>query len=250
MSIKIFTQRGLKRGILSLGLLAVLASGSPSSSSVVNRISLKGVPYVAQLPNFCGPAALSSVLSYWGKPVSQTVIGSRVYDKKQGATNAADLLMFAREQGFSAYTCLSTMKELKEHLQAGIPILVLQNMSLSDKRGHFRVVIGYSDLTRMIFVRDSNYEEVRSIPYEEFDKTWSAFSRWALVVCPKEKDEFLSQSVRDNPVLHLDLGQAYLRLKQREQARAQFEAALRMEPGNEEAKDMLAQLESRGRRSS
>jgi tetratricopeptide (TPR) repeat protein len=142
------------------------------------------------------------------------------------------------------------MKDLKGYLQAGIPILVLQDMSLSDKRGHFRVVIGYSDITRMVFVRDSNYEDVRSIPYDEFDKTWSSYSRWALVVCPKEKEDLLDASVRDNPVLHLDLGQAYLRLKQPERAREQFEEALRMEPENEEAKDRLAQLVSRGHRSS
>jgi hypothetical protein len=115
-------------------------------------------------------------------------------------------------------------------------------MSARDTRGHVRVVTGYNDLSRRFLVRDSNYEEVRSIPYDEFDLTWEPFGRWALLVCPKEKEKSLAAAIKENPVLHLDLGQAYLRRRNNQLARLHFQETLKLEPRNEEALDQLATM--------
>jgi hypothetical protein len=166
-----------------------------------------------------------------------------VFDKRQNATNGAELLLYAREEGFAAYTHLSSAGELKSQLRAGFPVLILQEMSLRDSRGHFRIVIGFNDREKRFFVRDTNYEEVRSIPYDEFDVTWKAFGRWSLLVLPKERDAALPQSVKNNTVLHLDLGQAYLRRRQNALARRHFVQTLRLEPRNREALGQLALLD-------
>jgi ABC-type bacteriocin/lantibiotic exporter with double-glycine peptidase domain len=248
----VFLPRGVQRGVLAFALILAMGSGgaSPSatpkaakSAALPGRVALKGVPYVAQLPNFCGPAALSGVFSYWGKTVPQKAIAQQVFDRRQNATNGADLLLYAREEGFSAYSYLSSPRELKTQLAAGLPVLILHEMSLKDDRGHFSVVVGYDDGKREFLVRDSNYEEVRSFSYEEFDALWSAFGRWSLLVCPKEKAVALSPKVKENPVLHLDLGQAYLRRRKNQLARRHFVETLRLEPRNEEALDQLASLD-------
>jgi len=233
----------LGRWALCLGTLALLSSGiSFSKPNAPNRLTLGGVPFVAQRPNYCGPAALSSLLSFWGKPISQTAIAKAVYDRRHNATNGADLLMFARDQGMSAYTCLTSMAGIKACLRLGFPVLVLQDLSTVDHRGHFRVVTGYNDVMRCMLVRDPNYEEIQRMPYAEFDSVWNAFGRWALIVCPKERETALDPSMRNNPVLHLDLGQAYLRRRDPERARVEFETSLELDPGNDEARDMLARI--------
>ena len=43
---------------------------------------IEGVPFIQQDSQFCGPAALASVMSYYGAPVDQKVIGSKVYNEK------------------------------------------------------------------------------------------------------------------------------------------------------------------------
>ena len=235
--------RSLRRGLLCLlFLLLIGATEGASSKAVPTHFTVKGVPYVAQLPNYCGPAALSGVLSFWGKPVPQSAIAEQAYDKRRNATHGAELLLYAREQGFGAYTYFSSMAALKAHLRAGLPVIILQDMSASDRRGHFRTVIGYNDRSRTLFVRDSNFEEVRRYSYEEFDRLWTSFGRWALVVCPKDREAELDRSVKDNAVLHLDLCQAYLRRKQHDLAREELMATLQIEPENEEAQELLARL--------
>ncbi|MBW3624155.1 MAG: C39 family peptidase [Armatimonadetes bacterium] len=249
-------RRHWHRGLLALVLIALTGAGGAAPSqpaskktagsvvsrqrSPVQKVTLQGVPAIVQLPNYCGPAALSSVFAYWGRSIPQTAIGQKVYDRRLSATNGADLLLYAREEGFAAYTYLSSFRDLKERIQAGYPVLVLQEMSLRDSRGHFRVVIGFDDSARRFLVRDTNFDAVRTIPYDEFEKIWSAFSRWALIVCPREKETGLESYVRNNPVLHLDLGQAYLRRRKEQLARRHFEETLRLEPRNEEAMDQLA----------
>lgn len=237
----------LQRACVAVAVFTLMGAGGVTpSKEVIDRVTLKGIPHVAQLPNYCGPAALSSLFTFWGKSVSQNVIGQKVYDRRYGATNGADLLLFAREEGFSAYTYFSSLQDLKAQLRAGYPVMILQEMSLKDDRGHFRVVIGYNDQTRSFQVRDTNYSEVRSLSYDEFDETWAPFGRWSLLVCPKEKETGLSAAVKNNPVLHLDLGQAYVRRNQTRLARQHFEETLRLEPRNEEAIDQLSLLMGAG----
>jgi hypothetical protein len=237
-------REGTRRALLALAVFSLIGAGkaAPARSPAPASVALKGVPYVAQLPNYCGPAALSGLFSFWGKSISQSAIGQEVYDRRLSATNGADLLLFAREEGFAAYSYLTSLQGLKSQLRAGFPVIVLQQMSAKDTRGHFRVVTGYNDLSRRFLVRDSNYEEVRSMPYDEFDLNWSPFGRWALIVCPKERERGLAAAIRENPVLHLDLGQAYLRRRNDQLARLHFQETLRLEPRNEEALDQLATM--------
>ncbi len=249
------SRRGLRgrlrfRGWIQFAFVAGVAvswlfAGSPSSSVAPRSAVLKGVPFVAQLPNYCGPAALSSVFAYWGQPVSQSQIARRAFDAHLGATNGGDLLLVAREEGYSAWSYLSSLEQLKGHIRAGLPVLVLQDLSKTDRRGHYRVVVGYNDATQRFVVRDSNYQDVRQFSYGEFESLWAPYGRWALIICPKEWGATVAGSVKQNPILHLDLGQAFLRRNENRMARVEFETTLKMEPRNVEALKTLSQLDGK-----
>ncbi len=61
---------------------------------------IEGVPYIQQDSQFCGPAALASVLSYYGAPVDQKTIGNKVYSEKLQGALITDLERYARDAGF------------------------------------------------------------------------------------------------------------------------------------------------------
>ncbi len=104
--------------------------------------TIQGVQRIKQLTNYCGPATLAMVLRYYGHDVTQEDIGKVIYDHSSGATNGADMLLYSRERGFAAYSWNSSVSDVKKKLAAGFPVIVLQQNSLEDISGQYRVLIG------------------------------------------------------------------------------------------------------------
>ncbi|MHB1001003.1 MAG: C39 family peptidase [Armatimonadota bacterium] len=202
------------------------------SSDIPERYFIRNVPFTRQLPNFCGPASLSSLLAYWGVQVKQEVIGSSVYDKSVKGTNGADLLLFTQESGIPAYSFNGNIDQVKEMVAGGYPVLILQNRSRTRQEGHFRVVVGYNDVSRTIILRDSNQSAVISLPYSEFDYLWAKRGRWAMAAAPGDKDVFKADLESGNTVLHMDLAQAYIRKGDLERSRQECRKAMQLEPTN------------------
>ena len=73
---------------------------------------LNGVPFVRQTPGACGPAALASVMAYYGTPVELEVIVRATYTPAFKGALVSDLENFARAWGFCT--------ELKQGDQASI----------------------------------------------------------------------------------------------------------------------------------
>lgn len=219
----------------------VLAGAVHSSPSIPQKSFIEGVPYTPQLPNYCGPASLSSLLAHWGVSVSQKDIGQGICDGSELGTSAGDLLLFCRDKGLSAYSFNGTIDELKEDISKGYPVLVLQYFSKSVKLGHYRVAVGYDDSERVIILRDSNKPDLIRLPYSEFEYLWSKEGSWAMIVMTKDKDIFSETLGKTNPVVHLDLAVAYLHKKDFDKAAKESLVTLGIEPSNPYALEMLKQ---------
>ena len=100
---------------LSVALLIVVSLPSFGGEKTPARCEMT-VPYVQQIRNYCGPASLCSVLQFWGVAVDQKSIGKSVFDSSLQATNGADMLLYARGKGFSAYSWNSSVSDLKDKL--------------------------------------------------------------------------------------------------------------------------------------
>ena len=222
--------------------LAVISSGHVTHAANARPRAhlVHGVPYTKQMPNYCGPASLCSLLTFWNVKTDQKDIGSRVYDDGTHGTNAGDLLMYCRERGLSAYSMNGTLDDLKQFISQGYPIIVLQNMSPHDASGHYRVTIGYDDQTGTITFQDSMTPDPVLMKYSDFDALWGRRGRWAMLVAPLEKDIFQKTLGERNPVLCMDLAQAYLHKGSYDQAEIQCMRALSIEPSNPYAKKLLA----------
>src|SRR5437016_5931563 len=139
-----FCQSSSLRGIaLTLLLALTLGAGAAhAGSGLPAEVVLPWTPVRALLPDYCGPASLSNVLRYWGRPADQLEIGRAVFDRQRRATLAGDLILRARQAGLEAVSRSARRDDLTRWLAAGIPVVVLQDLSPQDRRGHFRVVVG------------------------------------------------------------------------------------------------------------
>lgn len=223
-----------------LALLALSMTPANSREKSPRHCVVGDVPYVQQMHNYCGPASLTSVLTFWGLDIDQATIGKAVFDKSLQATNGADMILFARAKGFSAYSWNSDMGDLKAKLLTGCPVIVLQDSSITDKSGHYRVAIGYDDDKKVIYVNDPYEPDTKSISYDRFQTLWNRHGNWALLVCAKEKDQFKVELDEKNPVVHIDLAYVYFKRHDLESAERESMAALKLEPTNYCAKDLLA----------
>ena len=89
----------------------------------VSAIEIDGVPLVRQTEQYCGPAALSSAMSFYGVNVDQQAIGKVVYQAKFGGALITDLENYARSQGFQTKLAQGTFDELKGFIDQKRPVV-------------------------------------------------------------------------------------------------------------------------------
>lgn len=224
---------------LSLILTATIAPADNPTN-----FQIQGVKRTKQLTNFCGPACMESVLKYYGSDKTQKDVGNVVYEAATGSTNGADMLLYARKLGFAAYSWNSSIRDIKNKIAAGVPVIVLQQNSNTDTSGHFRVLTGYNDNTRSFDVMDPYYDNITQLSYAQCDRLWKNMGYWALAIIPSDKDTFSHELSDENPVVHMDLSSALYKQHDYERALREINIALNLEPGNSYAMSIAGKIRS------
>lgn len=225
-----------------LTLLSLLLLSSTISAQCPKSFQIDGVPRIKQLRNYCGPATLAAVLQCFGENTTQERIGKAVYNPIAGTTNGADMLFYARSEGYAAYSWNSSIADAKRKLAAGAPIIVLQQNSTSDPSGHYRVLTGYNDATSTFSVMDPYYDLITELSYAQCEKLWKPMGLWALLVVPTAKDTFAAHLNDDNPVVHMDMSYAMFTRGNYPEALREAKIALEMEPYNDYSLSMLSKI--------
>jgi uncharacterized protein YvpB len=203
---------------------------------------IDGVPRIKQLHNYCGPAAMTSVLQFNGEKITQEDVGKAVFDTVGCATNGADMLFYARNKGYAAYSWNSSIADAKRKLGAGAPVLVLQYNSLRDTSGHYRVLTGYDDAKSKFYVMDPYYDDITELSYAQCERLWRPMGYWAMVIVPAAKDTFANDLGAKNPVVHMDLSYALYKHGDYTSAMKEAKIALSLEPGNNYARSMVTKI--------
>ena len=154
---------------------------NPGSGIIINA------PFVKQKKDFCGPAALSSLFSFWQRPVSQDKIAEAIFRPELFGVLNIDLEKYAREQGFWAKGYEADFEDLKSQLLEGVPVIVMQKLHpfILDRR-HYTVVIGFSDRHKAVIEHTGSKQSVVR-PYRGFKQNWYAAGGWMLEVMPFDK---------------------------------------------------------------
>jgi hypothetical protein len=184
---------GISRFNVLFFLLIFLTACSPKSLSRVEDNAeleparahfLSEVPFFAQEDHYCGPAALASVLDFYGKELSQEEIAESIYIPQVKGTLNLDLLLYARKQGFEAEILNCDLERLKQEISGGHPLIVFLNLggSLYPIR-HYAVVVGYDD-TQQVIVIHSGKRKNQLISYKKFQNAWKKTGYWCLLILP------------------------------------------------------------------
>ena len=155
------------------------AIARPASAEIAN------VPFFPQEQFYCGPASLAMVLSWSGSPITPGDVTGEVYTPGREGTFAPDIVAAARRHGRLAVD-VRDLATLLAALDAGYPVIVMQNLGLSwYPRWHFAVAVGY-DLSGPRLILRSGTERRRVTALDAFERTWQRAGYWALVVLPPD----------------------------------------------------------------
>jgi len=117
---------------------------------------ISGVPYVQQPTDktWCLPASGTMVFNYYDVNVTLQQVADKVINEDTGLGSTKKLREYAKELGFKAEFRNLTLEWVKKVLQQDIPIIVAQDISLTDPIGHARVIIGYDDEKQELITHD------------------------------------------------------------------------------------------------
>lgn len=149
-------------------------------------IFLAEVPFYPQEKYQCGPSSLAMLLGWSGLSVKPEELTSAVYSPKLQGSLQPSLISAARSYGRVAYP-IAGPQELFIELEAGHPVIVLQNLGLSwFPIWHYAVVVGYAASGKDIILR-SGKTAAEHLAWRTFNNTWKRSNYWGLLVLPPGK---------------------------------------------------------------
>lgn len=138
------------------------------------------VPFVKQRSEFCGPAALSSVLRYYGINITQEKIAEKVHIPKLKGALITDLQNYAKRKGFKTQLSTGDIENIKKYIKRKIPVILLVDYGFwVISKPHYIVVIGYNEEG---VIAHTGYEASVFISYKKLEKIWEKTGKVFLVV--------------------------------------------------------------------
>ncbi len=148
------------------------------------EVKIADVPFFSQEEFQCGPASLAMALGWSGKNVPPDVLSARVFLPGRNGTLQSEILSGASRECRFAYIIDPSLESLIRQLDAGFPVVVLQNLGLSwYEVWHYAVVVGY-DLENSEFILHSGSNAELRLPFSTFERTWARSSYWGVLVLP------------------------------------------------------------------
>ncbi len=144
------------------------------------RLVLDDVPFVAQQDYQCGPAAVAMLLAYNSRPAALEELIEQVYSPDLHGSIQPSLIAALRRHGLLAYQ-IKGFHDLVAELDAGHPVLILQNLGLSwVQRWHYSVVVGYDRQEKTILLHSAD-KPLMEMSVFVFANTWRRSADWGLV---------------------------------------------------------------------
>jgi len=116
--------------------------------------------------NWCLPASGAMTFKYFGENITQQQIAKVVIT--DGTSSVYKMIKYAKDLGFEAKYNYMTIDKIKEILMEDIPVIAIQNYSLSLPYSHARVIIGYDDQEQEVITNDPTAGKDHKIDYSTF----------------------------------------------------------------------------------
>ena len=180
----------LSKFYLALVILAVFnlygcnQNALPPQASSVNEniIVISNVPFIKQQDKFCGPAAMASVMQFYGQEIDQQEVAEQVYIPELNGALISDMENFARDNGYNTNSTNGDFDLLKSSLDNDHPVIMLVDRGKwKVSVPHYYVAYGYNN-TRETIILHTGYKEAQEISFEKLDKEWEKMNRLMLVI--------------------------------------------------------------------
>ena len=116
--------------------------------------------------NWCLPASGAMTFKYFGENTSQSEIASKVITN--GTSSVFKFISYAKNLGFEVKYQSKTIEEIKVLLEEDIPVIAVQNYSLTILKSHARVIIGFDDEKQEVITNDPTIGKDYKISYSDF----------------------------------------------------------------------------------
>lgn len=155
---------------------------SENSQTLKGTVIIEAVPFVKQKDEFCGPAAMSSVMEFYGKKISQEEIAEQVYIPELYGALISDMENFARDKGYNVESKNGDIESLKSLINENIPVILLVDRGKwKVSVPHYYVIYGY-DENRNVFIHHNGFKSTQEISFGKLDKEWKKMNRLMLVI--------------------------------------------------------------------
>jgi len=167
--------------IVALCTLAGCASESSLSLLVPEQpILLDDVPYYPQEEFHCGPASLAMLLGASGVSASPDELAPYVYLPERQGSLQVELIAASRRWKRIPYVISPSIASVVGELEAGRPVLVLQNLGLNILPVyHYSVVIGILPSGEIVLRSGEN--EKLLVDLDKFTRSWEKAGSWGIV---------------------------------------------------------------------
>jgi tetratricopeptide (TPR) repeat protein len=172
---------------------------SPSSTASPTPVlpaamALTGFTHQYQTWNNCGPATLTTALTYYGRTERQAEAAKFLkpdWDDKNVSPN--EMAAYVRQLGLGVTVRVGgTLDDLKRLIANGFPVLVEKGFEPEPDKGwmgHYLLLSGYDDAQGIFITQDSYLGPDRKVSYAEIDKYWRQFNRLFIVPYPVDDAE-------------------------------------------------------------
>lgn len=168
-------------------LLAGCAA-DPFRSAISERsdstVEIDAVAFYPQDALQCGPAALATALDASGVVVTPEQLQPMLFIPGRGGSLQPEVLATARRFNRIPYVIDGSFEALTAEIDAGRPVIVLQNLGVSiAPQWHYAVVIGYSGPEREFILRSGTTKRLLQAS-RTFASTWARGDHWGVVLLP------------------------------------------------------------------
>lgn len=158
---------------------------SPPSIPAAHNISQ--VPFFPQADFYCGPTTLAEVLNYYGMTLTPEQIAPEVFIPGLEGSLQIEMAAAARSKGLLAYVEKGDISQLLELVSDDIPIIILQNLSISwFPSWHYALVKGYDLNREEVIMHSGPYQDYRT-DFELLERTWQRGKFWLLAIVPPNR---------------------------------------------------------------
>jgi tetratricopeptide (TPR) repeat protein len=217
------------RGIMFTLMLALVAFTGCRTLDRIDIPTTTGadrpipVPFIAQRPGYCGPAALAMVAQYYGHAVTQDEIGSAIYLPEINGSLTTELAAYAGKFGLWVRQYRGSTADLRQKIHAGVPLIVLGTFGGNH---HYFLVLGF-DARRQTVTVHSDSRPFLEMSLDDFLRHWSRMQRWTMLVCPPDRVTWAMSAAEHN-----DLGLFLERSGKPVAAAGHYGAAADLDPTN------------------